>query len=133
VLIGKDDAQTPICAGQWHTDVVTDAAFSPDGRWLATSSEDGSATLVALKDSGCGTPIKLEPQAGILYSVAFAPDSKALVTAAFDSAAQVWTLDGSPIAELAGHRDRIYTASFSPDGRWILTEGVSGKVRIEVK
>jgi WD40 repeat protein len=119
-----------LCAGQWHTDVVTDLAFSTDGRWLASSSEDGSAALVALAEDGCGAPAALEPQAGILYSVAFAPDAQALVTAALDSRAQVWGLDGSLLAELVGHRDRIYAARFSPDGRWILTASRDGTVRI---
>jgi WD40 repeat protein len=120
----------PVCAAQWHTDVVTDAAFSPDGRWLATSSEDGSAALVALTDGGCASPRYLEPQAGILYSVAFAPDSQALVTASLDAKAQVWALDGSLLADLVGHKDRIYAAKFSPDGRWILTASRDGAVRI---
>nr|WP_300970421.1 hypothetical protein [Thiocapsa sp.] len=50
-----------VCAAQWHTDTVTDAAFSPDGRWLATSSEDGSAALAALTDSGCAPPVSRAP------------------------------------------------------------------------
>ncbi|WP_213457132.1 AAA family ATPase [Thiocapsa sp.] len=119
-----------VCAAQWHTDTVTDAAFSPDGRWLATSSEDGSAALAALTDSGCAPPLSLEPQAGILYSVAFAPDSQALVTASLDAKAQVWALDGALLADLLGHKDRIYAAKFSPDGRWILTASRDGAVRI---
>ncbi|UHD18750.1 nSTAND1 domain-containing NTPase [Thiocapsa bogorovii] len=121
---------TPVCAAQWHTDTVTDAAFSPDGKWLVTSSEDGSAALVALNQDGCASPRLMEPQAGILYSVAFAPDSQALVTASLDAKAQVWALDGSLLAELVGHKDRIYAAKFSPDGRWILTASRDGAVRI---
>jgi WD40 repeat protein len=120
----------PVCAAQWHTKVVTDVAFSRNGRWLATSSEDGSAALVGLTDGGCASPRYLEPQAGILYSVAFAPESQALVTASLNAKAQVWALDGSLLANLVGHKDRIYAAKFSPDGRWILTASRDGAVRI---
>jgi WD40 repeat protein/uncharacterized protein YigA (DUF484 family) len=124
------DHWTTGCTGHWHTDVVTDVAFSPDGRWLATASEDGRAALVALADDGCGAPRYLDPQGGVLYSIGFAPDGQALVTATLDARGQVWGLDGVPIAELVGHKDRIYRATFSPDGRWILTASRDGAVRI---
>lgn len=121
---------TDVCAGQWHTDVVTDVAFSPLGGWLATASEDGSAALVEFAADGCGSPRVLEPQAGALYSAAFSRDGQALVTAALNATAQVWDLRGSQLAELVGHKDRIYAAKFSPDGRWILTASRDGTIRI---
>jgi WD40 repeat protein len=121
---------TTVCTGPWHKDVVTDLAFSPNGEWIATASEDGRAALVSLADEACGPPRYLAPRAGSLYSVAFAPDGEALVTAALDSSAQVWALDASLLAALVGHKDRIYRATFSPDGRWILTASRDGSVRI---
>lgn len=142
VAVGDDDGAvrvmrtqtgehwTDVCAGQWHTDVVTDAAFSPLGGWFATASEDGSAALVEITANGCGSPRLLEPQAGALYSVAFARDGQALVTSALNAKAQVWDLHGNLIAELVGHKDRIYAAKFSPDGRWILTASRDGTIRI---
>lgn len=119
-----------LCDARWHLDLVTEVAFAPDGDRLATTSEDGRSALVELNAAGCGEPRYLEPGAGVLYSVRFTPDGEALVTAAMDARAQVWDRDGTLIAELVGHKDRIYTAEPSPDGRWLLTASRDGSVRI---
>nr|WP_295577477.1 hypothetical protein [uncultured Lamprocystis sp.] len=48
-----------------------------------------------------------------------------------DARAQVWdSRGGALIAELKGHKDRIYSAEFSPDGRWIITASRDGALRL---
>ncbi|MBK1645033.1 hypothetical protein CKO25_10290 [Thiocapsa imhoffii] len=119
-----------VCATSIHTSVITDLAFSPDLKQLATVSEDGRAALLALSPQACTLRHLLEPQAGALYSVDFAPDGQELVTAALDARAQLWSTHGHLIAELVDHKDRIYSAQFSADGRWILTASRDGTVRM---
>jgi WD40 repeat protein len=121
---------TAVCAGPWHSELVTDLALAPGADWLVSTSEDGRAALVPLADGQCGTPRYLEPHAGILYSARFAPDGQALVTAAMNASAQVWGLDGTRLAELKGHKDRVSYAEISPDGHWILTSSRDGSVRL---
>jgi WD40 repeat protein len=65
-----------------------------------------------------------------LYSVAFSPDGETLVTASLDARAQVWDTKGQLLANLVGHKDRVYYAEFSPDGRWLLTASRDGAVRV---
>ncbi|EXJ17180.1 nSTAND1 domain-containing NTPase [Imhoffiella purpurea] len=119
-----------LCRLAPHTAGVNEVRLSPDGAWLAASSWDDRATLVEITESGCGEPIALEPGAGTLYDVQFSPDGQRLVTASFEGKAHLWSLDGTLIAELSGHGNRLSTARFSPDGRWILTASRDGTLRI---
>lgn len=118
------------CVLEAHYAPIAEIAFSPDGRWLATASRDGRAALIALQAGQCGEPRYLEADAGILYGVRFAPDSKALVTAAFEAKAHLWSVDGTLLAELSGHQNRVSSVEFSPDGRWIMTASSDGAVRV---
>ena len=117
---------------------MQDAAFSHDGRWLATSAEDakviiwdlraGSAikTLTGHRAGGrsCGIP-----------DLAFSPDGRTLYTASYDSTAIIW--------DVAGHRrlgrpfetgivripDRSPPAfALSPDGRTLAVARNDGRV-----
>jgi len=128
--VGPEGVWRSLCGGPWHRGVVTDLAFAPGARRLASTSEDGRAALIRLEGAGCGEPRYLAPKGGSLYSVRFAPDGEALVTASQDGLTQIWDPDGTLIAKLSGHNARVLTAEFSPDGRWLLTAGRDGSVRL---
>jgi WD40 repeat protein len=121
---------TPVCGGAWHKNIVHDLAFTPDGRRLATASEDGRVALVELVDGSCGEPRYLEPEAGPVTGLRFSPDGGTLVTASGEGEGQVWDADGNLLARLAGHKARILSLDVSPDGRWLLTASRDGTVRL---
>ncbi len=119
-----------LCGIDAHDGWVRALDFSPDGRWLATAGRDGRAALIDLADDRCAEPRYLNPDAGMLYDVRFAPDGRDLVTAAFDAKAHLWSLDGTLVAELIGHQNRVDSARFSPDGQWIMTTSRDGAIAI---
>lgn len=121
---------TQVCQWEAHQAAITELTFSRAGDWLAAASRDGRASLYRIDTGPCGEPRYLDGQAGSLYGVQFAPDGKALATASLESKAHVWSLDGTLLAELSGHTNRVISAQFSPDGRWILTASRDGTVRI---
>jgi tetratricopeptide (TPR) repeat protein len=83
-----------------HSDFVVNAAFSPDGRRIATASNDNTARVW---DAGSGQPITppLKHDGAVQYA-AFSLDSRRLLTASSDGTARVWELptDLRPVTDL---------------------------------
>jgi WD40 repeat protein/serine/threonine protein kinase/tetratricopeptide (TPR) repeat protein len=105
-------------------------SVSPDGMRLLTVSGPGNLLVcrtVQVWDTRtgqrCGRPIV--HQGGVPVA-SFSPDSKRIVTAGFDWTARVWdAVTGQPLTPPLQHRSQV-EASFSGDGRRVLTRDVDG-------
>jgi WD40 repeat protein len=138
-----------------HEDRVTDIAFTPDGKYLATASDDHTARLW---ETGSGEEAGRISLQGRVTAVAFSPGGEYLATASSDHTARVWKKRGDQASQGAAQTDwlrsgatmsmmttimamrttmvmeeicrmnhdaEVTALAFSPDGRYLAT--ASGK------
>ncbi len=103
------------------------AAFSPDGKLLATGGMDA---LVKHWDTTTGQMIKeLRGHVSYVYSVVFSPDRKQLISGGNDQALKVWDVaTGQELDSLKSKVDNSYRAVFSPDGKLLASACRDGSV-----
>ncbi len=112
-----------------HDDAVRAAAWSPDGRRIATGCDDKAVRVWSA--GGVGLPLVLRGHDARVFAVAFRPDGQRLVSASKDRTLRVWHADGSgePLV-LRGHDEQVTSAAWSPDGRHIVSGSYDKTVRV---
>ncbi len=115
-------------------------SFSPDSRYLASATWDGTARIYSTETltTALKTPLH-HPNDVFVYSVAFSPQyadgNGYLATGARDGRVRIWQLEDFPnrepvlIAELGGHTDLVWSVSFSPDGKHLASASWDRTIR----
>jgi WD40 repeat protein len=113
-----------------QTGTVSDVAVSENGERVATASVD---TVARVFIAATGVPDDtFYGHTGLgINDIDFSPEknSSAIVTAGEDHTARFFA-KGQLSVPLLGHTRAVLGASFSPDGRWVLTSSKDGTARL---
>lgn len=98
-----------------HTSWIHAVSWSPDGKHLASGSQDQS---VRVWDSSSGSCIfELLGHSGEVLCVCWSPDSNQLASGSVDRTVCVWdAANGARLRVFAGHNDFVWSVRWSADG-----------------
>lgn len=112
-----------------HSSDVNSVAFSPDGQFLATGSDDKTIKIWNLK-----TRQKihtLNRHSGWIWAVAIAPDGKTLASAGADKTIKLWNVaTGELIRNFQGHSQGVASIAFSPDGKTLVSGSLDKTIKL---
>ena len=103
-----------------HSSSVSSVAFSPDGKLLASGSNDNT---MKLWDVATGRELRtFTGHSRGVNSVAFGPDGKLLASGSDDKTVRLWeAATGHLLRTLTGHSKSITSVAFSPDGKTLVS------------
>jgi WD40 repeat protein len=105
-------------------------AFSPDGKWLASTIwKDANVTLW---DTTTGQQIhKLAGHTAEATAVAFSPDGQWLASGSEDRTVKLWDVaTGQPLRTFEVYVVGYLGLAFSPDGKWLASSSVDKTVKL---
>jgi eukaryotic-like serine/threonine-protein kinase len=117
-----------ICTPLVHTDLVVAAAFSRDGRTVATAGQESTARLADVATGRAG-PVLTHSKP--IFAIAFSPVDDLVLTASMDASAQLWeaktgTAVGKPLTPGAS----VMTTGFGPGGDVFFTGSFDGSFNL---
>jgi WD40 repeat protein/tRNA A-37 threonylcarbamoyl transferase component Bud32 len=111
-----------------HQGQLNSVAWSPDGRKLATTSNDRTAKVW---DASTGRVLLTLRGEAAAFNAAWSPDGSKLATASNELAAMVWDAKtGRELSALRGHQNIVFGIAWSPDGSKLATASADQTAKV---
>ncbi|MBV9710857.1 MAG: protein kinase [Ktedonobacteraceae bacterium] len=112
-----------------HPARVTSLAWSPDGKRIASASDD---RLVNICNSTTGTTLQTyRGHSAEVYAIAWSPNGKYIASAGADKTVQVWDANtGNMLLTYNGHSGSVTSVSWSSDSRLIASGSEDKTVQV---
>ncbi len=134
VPLGTPQTASQLPAGS--TNQVEYVAFSPNGKLLASGSDDGTVRIWDITDPARPESLSLTHDSGdAVFSVAFSPSGHVLAAASADDKVRLWNAtDPARLAHLGkaltGPSNTAYSVAFSPDGQVLAVGSADRDIRL---
>ncbi|KAF9240948.1 WD40 repeat-containing protein [Melanogaster broomeanus] len=108
---------------------VNDVAWSSDGEFLASASDDKSIILWSMELGNIAST--LHGHTNFVFCVNFNPRSNLLVSGGYDETVRVWDVArGRSLKVLPAHSDPVTAVGFNHDGTLIVSCSMDGLIRM---
>ncbi|BAZ15377.1 serine/threonine protein kinase with WD-40 repeats [Calothrix sp. NIES-4071] len=112
-----------------HSSDVNSVVFAPDGKMLASSSDDKT---IKLWNPVTGQSIStLKGDSDWIWDIAFSPDGKILASCGADKTIKLWDVaTGLQIRTLKGHTNGVTSVAISPDGKQLASSSLDKTIKL---
>lgn len=127
-IVEINERGRPTLTLEGHDNGISDLAYGPEGKYIASSSYDGT---VRVWSALSGVPIlTLEGHEDFVSGLAFSQRTNLLASTSFDKTVRLWRKHAIELPQLVGHTETIHGLAYSPDGSKIASSGWDKTVRI---
>lgn len=110
-----------------HLLAVNSVSFSPDGKAIASASDDSTVKIWTSYGKEIAT---LVGHIGPVYTVSFSPTGNMIASGGNDGTIKLWDRKGYELLTRSAHRGAVNSLSFSGDGETIASGGVDGTIKL---